>query len=86
MKYVAIVTTYKDIPASERTEDQLAFPDYKPAYCEEFESEAAARAKYPESLVLSAEAYAGYALAVDTMLAAGETEAAASLWRKLWPF
>ena len=85
MKYIAIYQTNKDVPTTDPVLSQL--PDAYPITCEEFDSPDAAAAKYPNSTIMTTEAYAGYQAAFkaqyDEEVAA---QANPSFWSNLNPF
>ena len=86
MKFIAIHKTKKHMPSKHPVISKL--PDNFPIQCEEnFETPQAALEKYPEAIVMSHEAYAGYKLAFQHMY----DEALAkhlkpTFWKKLNPF
>lgn len=85
MKYVAIHKTKKDAPSNSPVIKKL--PDHYPMQCEEFSTPIEARAKYPDAIILTEEAYRGYQAAFQVMYDAALAEhTKPTIWKKLNPF
>lgn len=84
--FIAIHKTKKHVAVTDPIIKRL--PDHYPMQCEaNFETAEAARAKYPDAIVLTEEGYQGYQIAFQVMYEAALAEHnKPTIWKKLNPF